>query len=76
MRIPQERELGQQVRVWFDGLGGGLAVDHEHHASREDIVGQRPAVGVVGRPGAVVVKEIGDLTDSSAVRGSYCENKR
>src|SRR5439155_3822274 len=50
------------VRVWFDVLGGGLAVDHEDHASREDVVAQRPAVGVVGRPGAVVVKDVGQPT--------------
>src|SRR5215468_3820412 len=52
-------EVGQQVVVWLDGLGGGLPVDHEDHAGGEDVVGQGPAVGVVGWLGAVVVQDVG-----------------
>jgi hypothetical protein len=39
--------------------GGGLPVDHEDHAGGEDVVGHDPAVRVVGRPGAVVVQDVG-----------------
>jgi hypothetical protein len=39
--------------------GGGLPVGHEGHTAGEDIVGHDPAVGVVGRPGAVVVQDVG-----------------
>jgi hypothetical protein len=59
VRCPEERELGQQVIVWSDALGSGLPVDHEDHAGGEDIVGHDPAVGVAGRPGAVVVQDVG-----------------
>src|SRR5215470_8562026 len=52
-------EVGQQVVVRLDGLGGGPPVDHEDHAGREDVVGHDPAVGVVGRPGAVVMQDVG-----------------
>jgi hypothetical protein len=33
MRNPQERELGQQIRVRFDPLWAGLPVNHHGHAS-------------------------------------------
>jgi DNA-binding CsgD family transcriptional regulator len=37
MRTPHERELGQQILMWFDGLRPDLPVHHEDQASREDI---------------------------------------
>src|SRR6185369_8059538 len=50
------REVSQQVVVWPDELCSGLPVDHEDHAGGEDVVGQDPAVGVMSRPGAVVMQ--------------------
>ena len=59
VRHPEEWERGRQILVWSDGLGSGLPVDHEDHAGGEDVVGHDPAVGVVGRHGAVVMKDVG-----------------
>src|SRR6516162_2408326 len=63
VRYPEERELGQQIPMWFDGLGAGLPVDHEDHPGGEDVVGRDPAVGIVRRPGAVVVKDVGQQSE-------------
>lgn len=55
----EERERGHQVIVWPDSLRSGPPVGHEGHTGGEDIVGHDPAVGVMGRRGAVVVKDVG-----------------
>jgi len=67
---PQEWKHGHQVLVWFDGLGSGLPVGHEDHAGGEDVVGHDPAVGVVGRHGAVVVQDIGEQSEAAALASS------
>ena len=47
VRRPEEREIGHQIIVWSDGLGGGLAADIVATAVNESRAGQVTVTGVV-----------------------------
>ena len=79
VRFPEKREDGHQIIMWSDVLGGGLPVDHEDHAGGEDVVGHDPTVGVVGRPGAVVMQDVGQQGEGRLfgfVGGSHAAGAR
>jgi hypothetical protein len=52
-------ELGQHVVVRLETVGADLPVAHPGEAGAEGIIGEGPAVGIGGRPGAVVAEDVG-----------------
>ncbi len=59
IRQAEERELGQEVVVRLEAVGGDLSVGQPGKADAVDVVGGDAAVGIGGRLGAVVAQDVG-----------------